>query len=42
MGDLQYDEYCADHDTLKTTPEDGIRNDWQGFIDNHVRKEESH
>ena len=34
--DLQHDEYCADHDTLKTSTEDRVRYDRERLVDYHV------
>jgi hypothetical protein len=31
-------EYSADDDTLHAATEDGVRDDGEGFIDNHVRE----
>ena len=39
---LQHDEYCADHDTLEASSKNGVRNDRERLVDNHVRQEESH
>jgi len=37
--DLQYNEYCANHDTLKASTENGVRNDRECLVDYHVRQE---
>ena len=42
IWDLQHDEHGADHNTLKTSPKDGVSNDRESLVDYHVRQEESH
>jgi len=39
---LQYNEYCADHDTLEAPSKNWVRNDRECLVDYHVRQEESH
>jgi hypothetical protein len=42
IRDLQNDEDRADHDTLKPTTENGVRDHREGLVDDHVGKEEGH
>ena len=39
--DLHDDQHRTDDHTLHATSKDGVRNDGQGFVDDHVGDEES-